>query len=147
MTFKEELLGDIATVRRDANRKRRQALPDNEWWEEVREAEIQPVLADVEEALNQDGIGGEEKKKNGGSGITLLAARPELARHLTFTHMTGKIKVTSSEASIEEIWDDRNHVTAENVAAKARAFVRLVAAAVNLDGPRSIYEHRGILSF
>jgi hypothetical protein len=146
MTFKEALLSDIETARRDARRKRRESLPSDEWWTEIRDTEIARLLSEAAEALAEAGIGGGRQNKNGGSGIVLVAGPPERSDDLTFTYVTGKIQVTSSEDGINEIWDDRRHVTPETIAAKVRDFVKLVAAH-SLDHPPlplSPYESHGL---
>jgi len=143
MTLKDQLVADIEAARIEAKRKRRATLPDHEWWEEVREAEIKPALDEAALAFRETQLGGNSETRNGGSGVALLAGHSEPPIHyLAFTHVAGKIKVTSSEPSIDERWD-RKHATLEAVVSKIRDFARLIAAKIQ---PESVYERRGVIT-
>lgn len=141
MTLKDQLVADIEASRIEAKRKRRATLPDSEWWEEIREAEIKPALVEAVSAFGETKLGGNCEARNGVSGIALLAGHSEPPiHHLTFTHVAGEIKVISSESNINDRWN-RKHATLEAVASKIRDFVKLVAPKIE---PESVYERRGM---
>jgi hypothetical protein len=128
MTLKEDFLNSIEKARKDERQKRRETLPDAEWWQEIRDSEIEPILAVAVGALNAAGIAGKVEKKNGGSGTMIVAGDESYGSHLTFTHpTTDTIQVTSSETGLNELWDDRKHIVPKTIADKVRNFLKLVA--------------------
>jgi len=126
---KEELDSTIAAARYAAKIKRRATIPSREWWDEIRDAEVTPAFDVAVRALNDASIRGKVERKNGGSGIALRAGS-DFARHLTFTHApeVDGLRVSSSESTLDETWDDRGHATDDTVGAKVREFVGLIAA-------------------
>jgi len=139
MATKEEMISGITVARRNAKLSRRLTAPDIEWWEEIRDEEIKPELERAAEALSETGIGGKYERRNGGSGVALLAGG---TYHLTFTHENGGIQVTSSEAHLNERWDDRKHVTTEAVGSKVMAFLVWIARVYPDAAETSIYDQR-----
>jgi hypothetical protein len=128
MPFKDELIAAIGTARKEAKQRRRETLPDQEWWQAIRDEEIKPALEDAAGAASDTGIGGKIQNQNGGkSGLALLAGKPELNRHLTFTSVNGGLQVTSSEGGLDDLWTDRGHVTSDSIRAKIRDFLTLIA--------------------
>src|SRR5947199_3670755 len=108
--------------------RRRETLPDVEWWQEIRDSEIEPILRQATEALNKACLGGKVERKNGGSGLMIVVVGNEDDKfHLTFTHAAANtIKITSSETSLDETCDDRKHIIPENIINKVHSFLTLV---------------------
>jgi hypothetical protein len=132
----------IAQAKSEADKLRLAKLPTKDWWEEVRETTIRPVLVDAEAALKRSGFSAKQITKNGGSGIMLHASSgndsPE--HHITFTLSSEVILVSSTERNLDENWDDHGYVTQENVTLKVGKFLKLF---VNPAGSVSRYETPG----
>jgi hypothetical protein len=140
MTLKEDFLSSIEKARKNERQKRRETLPDAEWWQEIRDSEIEPILVEAVGALNASGIAGAIEKKNGGSGTMIVVGDESYKSHLTFTHpTTGTIQITSSEIGLNELWDDRKHVIPKSIADKVRNFLKLVAVHYPEKEPSKIF--------
>jgi hypothetical protein len=132
----------IEQAKSEADKLRLAKLPAADWWEEIREKTIRPVLVDAETALKRSGFFAEQITKNGGSGIMLQASSGDASpRHdITFTLSAEVILVSSTERNLSENWDVRGYVTQENVTRKVDKFLEVF---INPAGSVSRYETPG----
>jgi hypothetical protein len=102
-------------------------LPTTEWWKELRDETIRPILEAAAMALVSLSIPSTTMHKNGGSGI-ILQGPPDgtIHTHLTFTLSGEEILVESSSLGLNEKWD-RKYVTVDTVIEKVDQFVEQVA--------------------
>jgi hypothetical protein len=124
MSRKERFLEAIDKAEKEASRKRLEGLSIEKWWNEIREAVIRPVLVDAAAALREAGYNADQMNKNG-EGIILRAGSPSCS--LEFVRIDEHIRVTFSDSNLTpEIWDDRNHVTDENIESKVNLLIELI---------------------
>jgi hypothetical protein len=130
----------VEQAKAKANKLRLANLPIEDWWKEIRETIISPVLADAEKVLSGSDFPAVLIQKNGGSGIILRAGNNDGAtrRDITF-ELSEMVVIVSCTGDRIENWD-RDHVTEENVITRVDKFLE---SFVNPAGSISRYEIEG----
>ena len=135
MSNREELFCQaIMRAEEEAQRERLARLPMADWWDEIKETVVRPIFTDAVNALKRHSYPANQLDKNG-KGILLQAGSPCINLELNLEGES--IRVTSSASGIKpSIWDDRNHITDENVTALVNRFLEFLAKQTVLQDKR-----------